>query len=91
MWLRKGLTGNRREDELGGFTKVNRRRPSPAPPQVIAASGTKIAFSEGDSYFAIPGPNIGAVVGRLDAVVTSNRELQKCHRSRVHGADASSD
>jgi energy-converting hydrogenase Eha subunit A len=67
------------------------RRPSPAQPQVIAASGTKTAFSNGDSYFAIPGPSIGAVVGKLDAVVSANRELQKYHRSRADGADASSD
>lgn len=47
-------------------------------------------LADDELYFAIPGPAIAAVVGKLDAIVNANRELQKYHRSRAHGSDAGS-
>ena len=46
-------------------------------------------LADDELYFAIPGPAIAEVVGKLDAIISANRELQQYHRSRAHGSDVS--
>ena len=46
-------------------------------------------LADDELYFAVPGPAIAEVVGKLDAIVSANRELEQYHRSRAHGSDVS--
>jgi uncharacterized protein (DUF169 family) len=41
---------------------------------------------ENDAYFAIPGPQLGAVEEKLAVIVRANQELEKFHRARAAAA-----
>jgi uncharacterized protein (DUF169 family) len=53
----------------------------------LGCIGNRVYTGLGDDelYFTIPGPRIGAVVERLEAVVHANRELEKYHEGRRAG------
>jgi uncharacterized protein (DUF169 family) len=68
-------------------------------PEAINSSRTAASFGcvgnrvytgagENDAYFAIPGPQLGAVEERLAVIVRANQELEKFHRARAAASPA---
>lgn len=63
-------------------------------PQALNSARTAASFGcvgnrvytgagEADAYFAIPGPQLAAVEGKLAVIVRANQELEKFHRGRA--------
>jgi uncharacterized protein (DUF169 family) len=51
----------------------------------LACIGNRVytGLADGEMYFAIPGPQLAAVLGKLPAIVHANEELEKFHRGRA--------
>ena len=76
-------------------TKATMGRPTCALlPEAINSSRTAASFGcignrvytgadETEAYFAIPGPQLGAVEASLAVIVRANQELEKFHRARA--------
>jgi uncharacterized protein (DUF169 family) len=54
----------------------------------LGCIGNRVYTGLGDDelYYAIPGPKVGEVVGKLETIVTANRILEGYHSARAHGS-----
>jgi uncharacterized protein (DUF169 family) len=43
-------------------------------------------LADDEFYAAIPGPQLSAMLAKLEIMVTANRELERFHRERMSGA-----
>jgi uncharacterized protein (DUF169 family) len=54
----------------------------------LACIGNRVYTGLGDDemYFAIPGPQLVSVIGKLETIVHANQELERFHRARQASA-----
>jgi len=57
----------------------------------LGCIGNRVYTGLGDDefYAALPGPQLPALLEKLDTIVTANRELERFHRSRMTGTQPS--